>query len=253
MDRFVKLMDTISSSKETGVGITELSRQTMISKGTLHRMLQNMLIHQLVVQNPETKKYMLGPRSMKWGSTFLQGQDPVGLLADYCERLGGETKFYTFICRFQSNEIFCTHTHQPSDVRNSFFVHVGQRMPLHCAAAAEIILAYQPDEIVSRMLESETLKAYTPFTITDKKEIIRKLHDARSRRIAFCMQELELGVSAISVPIFYRPDRAAVSISVVGEHHDIEAKKDSLVRELNKISDEASEHLMSMNTLSSLI
>ncbi|WP_162297074.1 IclR family transcriptional regulator [Sporolactobacillus pectinivorans] len=253
MDRFVKLMDTISDCPPSGIGITELSKETLLSKGTLHRMLQCMLDHKIVLQSHETKKYMLGPKSMKWGSTFLQMQDPVGLLAQYCNRLGEETGLYAFICRFQGDEIFCTYTHQPSEMRNSFFVHVGQRMPLHCAAAAEIILAYQAADIIKTMIEKEKLTAYTPFTVTDETEIARRLRLARGARIASCMQELELGQSALSAPIFHQPDQTVISISVVGDHHDIEARTEDLIKALKKISAEASEHLMSMNTLSSLI
>ncbi|WP_332237463.1 IclR family transcriptional regulator [Sporolactobacillus sp. KGMB 08714] len=253
MDRFVKLMDVISDCPSPGIGIAEISRRTLLSKGTIHRMLQDMLAHKLVVQNPETKKYLLGPKSMKWGSAFLKMQDPLGLLSKYCNDIGEKTKLYAFICRFQGDEIFCTYTHQPSEVRNSFFVHVGQRMPLHCSAAAKIILAYQSPDIIHQLLEKESLKRYTDFTMTDKSEICKEIREARQNRIAFCRQELELGVAALSVPIFHNADQTALSISLVGEHYHIESRKETLIQDLHAASLEASDHLMSMNALSSVI
>ncbi|MCI1857396.1 MAG: IclR family transcriptional regulator [Sporolactobacillus sp.] len=253
MDRFVKVMDLLSDSREKGIGITDLSRQTLMSKGTLHRMLQSMAGHQLVVQDRESKKYKLGPRSMKWGSRFLQSQDPVGLLSRHCDLLGDRSGLYAFVCRLQADEIFCIHTHQPSGVKNSFFVHVGQRMPIHCAAAAEIILAFQTEETIDRLLKKEDLRPYTPYTVTDPDRIRDILARARRRRLAFCNQELERGVTAISVPVFHRPERTLVSLSVVGDYRDIEARKKTIVDELLRIADRASDQLTSMSSLSSLI
>lgn len=253
MDRFVKLMNVISDCPPSGIGIAEISRRTMLSKGTTHRMLQDMLAHRLVMQNPETKKYLLGPKSMKWGSTFLKMQDPMGLLSKYCNDIGEKTKLYAFTCRFQGDEIFCTYTHQPSEVRNSFFVHVGQRMPVHCSAGAKIILAYQSPDIINQLLEKESLKRYTEFTIIDKSEIYKEILEARPKQIAFCKQELELGVTALSVPIFHKVNQTVLSISLVGEHHNIESRKETLIQNLRAASLEASDHLMSMNSLSSVI
>ncbi|MCO7127130.1 IclR family transcriptional regulator [Sporolactobacillus shoreicorticis] len=252
MDRFVKLMDQISDCPAAGIGIAELSRQTLISKGTLHRMLQSMMGYQLVVQDPESKKYMLGPKAMAWGSTFLQNRDPVGLLAQYCKQVGEETGLYAFICRFQSDEIFCTHTHQPSSIGNSFFVHVGQRMPVHAAAAAQIILAFQSDEVIDRLLNKEKLDALTPFTLTDTHDLRRKIHEARRVRVAYCEQELELGTAALSVPIFHSNDQALISMSLVGEYHYFDTNKEKLIRALQRVAEQASDHLSSMQALSSL-
>lgn len=252
MDRFVKLMDQISDCPAAGIGIAELSRQTLLSKGTLHRMLQSMIGYQLVVQDPESKKYMLGPKSMAWGSSFLQNRDPVGLLAQYCKQVGEETGLYAFICRYQADEIFCTHTHQPSSTGNSFFVHVGQRMPIHAAAAAQIILAFQPDEVINRLLDKEAPDPYTPFTLTDPDELRNKIHEARIEKVAYCEQELELGTSALSVPIFHGKDRTSISMSLVGEYHYFDTNKEKLIQALQRVAEQASDHLTSMQALSSL-
>ncbi|MCQ2009568.1 IclR family transcriptional regulator [Sporolactobacillus sp. STSJ-5] len=252
MDRFVKLMDQISNCPAAGVGIAELSRQTLLSKGTLHRMLQSMMGYQLVVQDPESKKYMLGPKSMAWGSAFLQNRDPVGLLAQYCKQVGEETGLYAFICRFQSDEIFCTHTHQPSSAGNSFFVHVGQRMPVHAAAAAQIIMAFQSNAVIDRLLDKEKLDPLTPFTLTDVNDLRQKIQEARVERAAYCEQELELGTAALSVPIFHGKDQTSISLSLVGEYHYFDAHKDKLIQALQRVADQASDHLSSMQALSSL-
>ena len=59
MDRFVSIMNAVSMENEHGVGVTSLAGETGLSKGTLHRILQDMVRCRLIVQMPETKKYHL--------------------------------------------------------------------------------------------------------------------------------------------------------------------------------------------------
>ncbi|AXI39458.1 hypothetical protein CX649_07305 [Bacillaceae bacterium ZC4] len=251
LDRMISVMDIISEKSVEGIGITELSKQTLISKGTLHRMLKNMVEHKLLTQDAVTKRYMLGPKSMLWGSEFLRNQDPTGLLTQYCNEIGNKTNLYSYICRFQSNQVYCTYTHQPSDVRHKYFVHLGQRMPLHCTSAAKAILAYQPPNLVDGLLQKEDLMKYTEYTKQNIELIKRELSEIRQDGIAFCNQELEVGVYAMSVPLFHENHKTAISLSLVGECQYIQENRMQFIKELKNISEQASEHLISMNLLSS--
>jgi len=252
LNRFTEVMDCISEHPIDGIGISDLSRETNLSKSTIHRMLSSMVQHQLVTQNFHTKNYMMGPKAMFWGSRFLRSQDPIGLMGQYCEEVSRATGLYSYLSRFQGDQVYCIHTHQPSDLRNKFFVHVGQRMPFYCTAASKAILAYKEQHIIDSCLTKESIRPITPHTLTDigalKHELSRVLHQG----VAFCLQELEVGVSAISVPIFHEDRETSLSISVVGENTYIEQEEDAIIRELKAVSQKASEHLKSMHLLTSI-
>lgn len=252
LNRFTKVMDCICENPIEGVGISDLSRKTQLSKSTVHRMLSSMMSHQLVTQNDQTKQYFLGPKALFWGSQFLWSQDPIGLMGQYCEEISNETGLYSYLSRFQGNQVYCTHTHQPSHLRNKYFVHVGQRMPFYCTAASKAILAYQEPEHIHSCLANETFTAITPFTLTDRNDLKGELEKVLEEKVAFCLQELEMGVSAISVPIFHKEGKTAMSLSVVGESTLIHSNKDTLVHKLKLISNKASEHLKSMHLLTSI-
>lgn len=252
LNRFTDVMDCISENPIEGIGISELSRRTALSKSTVHRMLSSMMSHQLVTQNSQTKQYVLGPKAMFWGSQFLRSQDPIGLMGQYCEEISNKTGLYSYLSRFQGDQVYCTHTHQPADFRNKFFVHVGQRMPFYCSAASKAILAYQGPERIRNLLSNETITPITPFTLSSQEAVEMDLEGVLNENVAFCLQELEIGVSAISAPIFHEQGKTSMSLSVVGESTLIEANKDSIVHDLKIVSEKASEHLKSMHLLTSI-
>jgi IclR family KDG regulon transcriptional repressor len=189
---------------------------------------------------------------MFWGNQFLRSQDPIGLMGQYCEEISSKTGLYSYLSRFQGDQIYCTHTHQPSHLRNKYFVHVGQRMPFYCTAASKAILAYQEPDWIHSLLIKETFTPITPFTLSEREALDRELEAILKENVAFCIQELEIGVSAISVPIFHEERKTSISLSVVGESTLIEANKESMVHDLIIISEKASEHLKSMHLLTSI-
>lgn len=252
LNRFTEVMDCICENPIEGIGISELSRKTQLSKSTVHRMLSSMMSHQLVTQNSQTKQYVLGPKALFWGSQFLWSQDPIGLMGQYCEEISNETGLYSYLSRFQGNQVYCTHTHQPSSLRNKYFVHVGQRMPFYCTAASKAILAYQDPDHIRSCLANETFTAITPYTLTSRDALEMEMANVIKEQIAFCLQELEIGVSAISVPIFHKEEKTSMSLSVVGESTLIESNKDMIVHKLKLVSNKASEHLKSIHLLTSI-
>ncbi len=73
---------------------------------------------------------------------------------------------------------------------------IGQVAPLHCSAGGKVLLAYG-----AAAVGEEPLKRFTPTTITDHDLLAKELALVRSRGFAFMVDELELGLRAVAVPI----------------------------------------------------
>ena len=252
LKRFVTIMDIISEATTAGVSITELAHTTELSKGSLHRILQDMAGHNLITQNSNTKKYFLGPKSMVWGSKFVLGQDPAGILSQYCDLLAERTNLYTFLSRINGGEVYCIYTKQPSKFNKKYFVHVGQRMPLHCTAAAKSMVAFLPDAQIDDLIAQNDMIKFTKNTKTAATSIIDELKDIKTSGIAFCREELELGVSGISTPIFVGNNQAAFSISLLSDAAFINQKEESLIQEIVQMGKQASEHMGRVRLLTSV-
>jgi DNA-binding IclR family transcriptional regulator len=74
-------------------------------------------------------------------------------------------------------------------------------LPPHATALGKALLAFVSPRIVELLL-ANGLKSYTPYTITTPERLRRSLAVTRLTRIAVSRWELELGVSAVAMPVF---------------------------------------------------
>lgn len=253
LDRFVQVMDVLSSREYcSGIGITDLSEKTGISKSTLHRMLQDMAERRLVIQNGETRKYELGPQTMLWGSQFIRSRNIDGILAKYCRLLAEGTALYSFLCRLSGDQVYCIAVKQPREENHMYFVSVGQMMPWHCSACAKAILAFQPPDYIHKILSAEK-QVYTKFTMTNPDKLLSEMESIRSTGIAWCMEEMEYHVAAAGVPVFLRGREAVFSLGFVGNSAYIHQHQEKLAELLNQLGSEAGAELSMAGDLTGLM
>jgi DNA-binding IclR family transcriptional regulator len=74
-------------------------------------------------------------------------------------------------------------------------------LPLHATAMGKALLAFSPTELVETLLAGG-LDRFTPYTLTSPDRLRRSLAVTRVTRVALCRWELELGASAVAVPVF---------------------------------------------------
>lgn len=95
---------------------------------------------------------------------------------------------------------------------------VGGRNPAHATAVGKALLAwtYATDDAIRGWLERiGSLRGRTPNTITDEQGLVREMARIRADGYARDMEESELGVRCVAVPVFLGrtiPD-AAISVS----------------------------------------
>src|SRR4029077_15750905 len=77
---------------------------------------------------------------------------------------------------------------------------VGARAPLHCTAVGKVLLAAQPEEYVTQVLDLG-LKAYTPNTIVKRETLMETLAEVTQRGCATDDEESETGLRAIASPV----------------------------------------------------
>ncbi|GAK08456.1 IclR family transcriptional regulator [Geomicrobium sp. JCM 19038] len=249
LDRFTIVMDSVSEATVDGIGISQLSRDSEISKSTLHRMLKSMIEKELVAQNEVTKNYYLGPRAMQWGSRFIQSQDPSERLRTYCKDVAKVTGLYTYLSKYQANQVYCIYSYQPSNIRNNYFVRVGQQMPAHCSSSAKAILAYKSESEFIKMAGGEPYDVFTSHTIRDASALSDELQKVRKEQIAYCLEEMETGISAISIPFFHSQQETDVCLSVVGDSNTILKNMEEIKVELKSTAKKASHYLQNAQIL----
>jgi len=214
VDRIVTILTQLSSSQK-GLGITDLYGVCDLPKSTLHRTLNSLSEFGFVVQDAQTKKYRLGSALLRLGTRFLAQNDLRVVARPFIEDLGAELNETVYITVLQEDSAICLDTFGASRNLN-YFVRVGREMPVNTTAAAKVILAYQPAEVIKRIVVASKLVKLTERSITDPDQLISHLDLIREQGYGICEEEMEEGVTAIAAPIWDWSGQVAGSLAIIG-------------------------------------
>jgi DNA-binding IclR family transcriptional regulator len=241
IQRQVALLDAISEAPEPGVSITELCLATGLAKGTVHRMLEGLQGHGLVVQEEGSKRWRLGPRVAFWAGRYLEGPASLAPLRGFVRQLSKETQFFSYLTVFDHGELVCVAVERPES-KAQFYVQLGSRIPVLSAAGARALLAYQTEEEVRPLVERAV--AEDPRTRVETVTVasyMEELAETRRRGYAKCMEELEVGVSALGAAVLNARARPVASLTVVAPTPALLEEWDATVETVREIAGEASE------------
>ena len=122
-----------------------------------------------------------------------------------------------------------------------FLVHLGRRLPVLSAAASRALLAYQPEEEVRPLVERAVAEnPHTKLETLTVGSYFEELAETRHRGYAQCMEELEVGISALSAPVFNARGLVVASLAVVATTAALAEVWDSTIEKLLAAAEEAS-------------
>ena len=109
-------------------------------------------------------------------------------------------------------------------------ISVGSRFPAYATSMGRVLLAHQSAAWLDEYLGRTELRAFTPYSTTDRTALRHKLADVHQQGYAIVDQELELGLRSIAVPIRRNGDViAAVNVSMHVSRGDSEAARAELL------------------------
>lgn len=91
---------------------------------------------------------------------------------------------------------------------------IGGRVPVYCSAMGKAVLANLPQSAVVHLLDSMTLQAHSPNTITNRMEFLADLEKTKSRGWSLNREEFTQGIVSVGAPIFSVDDQIAGAICV---------------------------------------
>lgn len=242
IQRQVALLDAISGASESGISITDLYLATSLPKGTVHRVLASLQEHGIVVQEEDSKKWRLGYKVAFWAGKYLEGPTSLAPLKRFVGKLSEEAQFFTYLTVLDQGELVCVAVERPES-KPQFFVQLGSRVPILYTAAGKALLAYQPEEVarslVKREIGEHSRTCFETVTVVVE-SYLEELAETRRRGYAKCMEELEVGVSALGAAITDTRGRSAASLTVVAPTAALMEDWEVTAEKLQHIAEEAS-------------
>lgn len=238
IDRAMLIIDILNSDEsKSNWQITELSEKTSLSLGTLHRLLNALIQHGLVIQIPETKHYKLGYKWMELGLRQLDKMDFRLVARPVMERLANHVEESIYL-NIESgiDGIVIDKIDSPLKIRIA--ENLGIRIPLHIGAPNKTILAYMKEYEIQQVLDQLNLSPNSTSIVK------QQLVEIRQNGYAISQSEKTEDTAAIAAPItgYNNKVLAALSVNVPGFRFTQE-RIPFLIEEVMKAAEEISKKI----------
>lgn len=196
-------------------GVREVATAVGIPRSSAHAVLAS-LVQTGLLHCRARGRYRIGWRVVELAEALRGSVDVRSCAAPHLERLVdrfGETTHLAVLERGQVlylDKVPGTHNISVQGAQ------VGSRRHAHCTAVGKALLARLSDQELSRIVDQEPLRRFTPSTVTDPSRLRTELDRCRSTGYAMDLGESVHEVHCVAAPI--RDDLgsvvAAVSMSV---------------------------------------
>ncbi len=152
IDRAATLLLLVGRAGPSGARLSELVEQCDLSKPTVRRMLLALVRAGLLDQDPETRRYYIGPEIYVLGmlASTRFGIHPISLRS--LGRLSQETGDTAFLSVPRGVYSICVHREEGPYPIRVHALHAGDRHPLGVGAGSLALLSALPDHEVEEVL-----------------------------------------------------------------------------------------------------
>lgn len=202
------------SRNDVSIGVSAISRELSLSKAVVHRILQSLVSRDLVMIDPNTREYSLGPSATALGARALRQLDLRTVAREELISLRNETQETTTLSLLVADHrTYIDQFVSAQEIKMT--VELGRMYPLHAGASSRAILAFLPQADSTRVLQSD-LTPLTAETIHDRRALEERLAEVRKDGYATSRGERQSGAGSVAAPIFGGDGRVVGSISACG-------------------------------------
>jgi DNA-binding IclR family transcriptional regulator len=196
------------------LGVTEIAERVGLAKPTVYGLLRTLEKHDLVVQDPDSGKYSLGPGVLQLGNAYLDGSELRARSLRWAEALAQRAGEAVWVATLSGSRVIVLHhVFRPDNTVQ--ILEVGAAIPWHACALGHAIAAYLPATAVARVMAAD-LAPLTGRTKTTRAALSRALAQVRKNGYAVEDQEATVGDAGVAAPIMNRHGTVAGAIGVVG-------------------------------------
>lgn len=199
----------------------DLCRKSGFSRPTVYRTLAVLERNGLVIRQPESAQYRVGPGLYHMGIAYVNAlsykaviEETLHEIAEYCkESVGIAVKEEDTII-----SIFEEEVHQPMKTNE----RPGKYCAVNKGCYGKCLMAYQDEAYLERYLEGRSFERTFPDVLTGKEELMREYRAIRERGYATSFGELGFDIWGVGVPLF-RADgtiKACIAIAYYREDGD---------------------------------
>jgi len=221
VDRALLVLEILAAAGQAGA--TEIAAELGVHKSTASRLIAALEARGFVEMASERGKYRLGYAIARLARASSGHLDLVKLSQDICDTLAlavGETVNLAILDGARIVNIVEAIGPEQITLRS----WVGQSCPAYATSSGKVLLAgLDAAELRSRL--GATLDSFTVNTVVGLADLERELATARERGWASVAEELEVGLNAVSAPVYDAGSKIIAALSVSGPAYRLGAER----------------------------
>ncbi|MGZ5034584.1 MAG: IclR family transcriptional regulator domain-containing protein [Usitatibacter sp.] len=181
--------------------ISQLSLKTDIPRAAVRRCLHTLASLGYVGHDPERRTFMLRPKVLRLGYSYLSSIPLVTMAQPVLDRLSQRLHESSSLAVLEGDEIAYVARSKATRRIMSVDLGIGSHLPAYCTSLGRVLLAGLASEELKGYLAELHPVRHTSFTIASKEKLRAAIEATRRDGFSIVDQELELGLRSIAVPI----------------------------------------------------
>lgn len=189
-------------------GVGEIAERCGLAKSQVSKVLDAFAEYGLLVQDPDTRRYSVGVRTFALGSRFVTHdrlcRAAMPVMRDLVISSGHSVRLSVLDA---DRVLYLIGLEGPLFFDSGW--RSGTWLPVHSTSTGRVLLAFMDPEHAARLWADTPFRKVTPHTITDEKEVRKRVAEVRIKGYSSQRNETTPGLGAIAVPLF-GPDQHAI-------------------------------------------
>ena len=234
LDRGLRVLELFGGGQQP-MTLSDLARAADLPRATARRIL--FTFERAGFVESDGKLFRLTPRVLVLASSYLASNHVVSVLQPVLDRLSSDAQEISSMAILDGNDVVFIARASPTRIFSAG-IDVGYRLPAFCTSVGRVLLSRLPDAELVAALDKMDLAPLTPFTVTDRKLLLKAIAADRAQGYSLVDREAEPGFRSISVPV-RRYDGAIVAAINMGAHVDRVSAAEMVERFLPRLRDAA--------------
>ncbi|MDO6813542.1 IclR family transcriptional regulator [Tenacibaculum soleae] len=207
------VLDAFTNDKKEW-GVRELANKTGYNKSTTYRLLSTLVSLNVIHQN-ENEKYCLGSKLFELGNRVSLYQSLITVTNHPIKNVALEIQETILLAILKEEQVF--YINKADSLQGlKISTSIGSYQPIHATASGKLLLAFSSIEKQEKYFKNNNFTKYTQKTITKVPKLKTALHIIKKQGYALDLEEFELGLICIAIPIFNKNRKVIASLSASG-------------------------------------
>lgn len=216
LERGLAILSAFSGDRPV-LGIADIARAVGLNKSTTYRYVATLTKLDYVQQDPETRKYYLGPRVVDLGFAAIDSMELTRVAAPSLQALADETGYTVSMALCDGPDIVYVDRRRSgrrSPGAMDLNLHVGSRLPAYCTALGKAMLAWKDPATLRQILDRTDMARRGPNTVTNREQLMGALAKVRQSGVAVNDEELTPGLRSFAAPVRDRTGEVVAAVNV---------------------------------------